>query len=312
MNRAFDWHLVPTFLAAMDKGSLLGAARLLGISQPTVGRQLAELEQQLETVLFERTGRGLKPTAMALALESPARAMAAGAAALDRQRQGAQALLAGTVRITASQPVACLLLPPILTRMQDTLPSVQTELVVSNTLSNLLEREADIALRMVRPDQGSLIAKRIADVSLSACASKTYLLHHGIPRQASDLLGHRLIGHDRLPDIVKGFAAMGYAVESDRFVLRTDDMMAYWHAVRAGLGVGFVASYVMATDSDVHAVLPELRLPSLPIWLTVHREVQTSARIRAVYDFLAQAVPTALAPSIVGSPLSDPDSGTTV
>jgi DNA-binding transcriptional LysR family regulator len=242
-------------------------------------------------VLFERTGRGLLPTATALQLAESARAMEAGAHQLARSVSGAQAGVSGTVRITASQPVACVLLPPVLARMRQTLPEVQVELVASNEVTNLLRREADIALRMVRPSQASLVARRIGAVTLGAYAHRDYLRRKGVPRQPADLLQHELIGNDRHGDIPQGFAAMGYPVERQHFAFRTDDLMAYWAAVRAGLGIGFVGRYLARTDPEVVAVLPLLPLPELPIWLTVHREIRTSRRIRAVYDFLAHEVP---------------------
>ena len=294
MNLPFQWSLVQSFLAALDQGSLLGAARALGASQPTIGRHIAELESQLGVVLFERTGRGLLPTAMALQLADAARAMEAGAHRLARSVSGAEAGVSGTVRITASQPVACLLLPPLLARMREALPDVQVELVSSNEVTNLLRREADIALRMVRPDQASLVAKRIASVKLGAYAHRDYLRRKGTPREPADLLQHELIGNDRHEDILQGFAGMGYPVDRQRFAFRTDDLIAYWEAVRAGLGVGFVSEYVARADPLVVRVLPQLPLPALPIWLTVHREIRTSGRIRAVYDFLAQEVPLAV------------------
>jgi DNA-binding transcriptional LysR family regulator len=296
MNNAFDWSLIRSFLAALDRGSLLGAARQLGISQPTVGRHIADLEAQLGAVLFERTGRGLQPTAMALQLTGAARAMEDSAMALSRHVSGAQAEEVGTVRLTATQPVACHLLPPVLAQLRHALPAIQIELVVSNTHSNLLQREADIALRMVQPDQSSLVAKRIGEVVLAACASAGYLARRGTPETPADLLLHELVGFDRAEDILRGFGAMGHSVTRDQFALRTDDMLAYWEAIRAGLGIGFVANYVLATDPGVRRVLPTLSLPALPIWLTVHREVRSNGRIRAVYDFLAQAVPQALTP----------------
>lgn len=294
MKTTFDWSLVQSFLAALDQGSLLGAARVLSASQPTIGRHIAELESQLGAVLFERTGRGLLPTATALRLAESARAMEAGAHQLARSVSGAEAEVSGTVRITASQPVACMLLPPVLARMRQVLPEVQVELVASNQVTNLLRREADIALRMVRPDQASLVAKRIGAVTLGAYAHRDYLRRKGTPQQPHDLLQHELVGNDRHEDIVQGFAAMGYPVEREQFAFRTDDLMAYWEAVRAGLGIGFVGNYMARTDANVVAVLPKLELPELPIWLTVHREIRTSRRIRAVYDFLAAEVPGAL------------------
>ncbi|WP_298212967.1 LysR family transcriptional regulator [Acidovorax sp.] len=294
MKHHFDWSLVQSFLAALDQGSLLGAARVLGASQPTIGRHIAELESQLGTVLFERTGRGLLPTATALRLAESARAMEAGAHQLARSVSSAEAGVSGTVRITASQPVACALLLPVLARMREVLPEVQVELVVSNEVTNLLRREADIALRMVRPDQASLVAKRIGAVALSACAHRSYLRRKGAPQQPPDLLQHELIGSDRNEAIAQGFAAMGYPVSRQHFALRTDDLIAHWEAVRAGLGIGFVARYLLRQDPEVVPVLPMLPLPELPIWLTVHREIRTSRRIRAVYDFLAQEVPLGL------------------
>ncbi len=294
MNQTFDWSLVQSFLAALDQGSLLGAARALKASQPTIGRHIAELESQLGVVLFERTGRGLLPTATALRLAESARAMEAGAHQLARSVSGAEAGVTGTVRITASQPVACVLLPPVLARMRLALPEVQVALVASNEVTNLLRREADIALRMVRPDQASLVTKRIGAVTLGAYAHRDYLRRKGTPQQPTDLLQHELVGNDRHEDIRQGFAAMGYPVEPQHFAFRTDDLMAYWEAVRAGLGIGFVGNYMARTDPNVVAVLPMLPLPELPIWLTVHREIRTSRKIRAVYDFLAAEVPGVL------------------
>jgi len=290
----FNWNLVPAFLAAHEHGSLLAAARALGSSQPTVGRHISELETQLGTVLFERTGRGLAPTPAGLRLAEAARAMESGALALLSSVGTSRSTLEGTVRISASQPVACVLLPPLLAQMRQTLPGIQVELVASNAVSNLLRREADIALRMVRPVQASLVARRIGQVGLSACAHRDYLARRGTPAEPSDLLQHDLVGNDQVQDIPRGFAALGHDVPRERLVLRTDDLMAYWSAVRAGLGIGFVADYLLNTDPAVQRVLPQLRIPPLPIWLTVHREIRSSARIRAVYDFLAQAVPQTL------------------
>ncbi|HQS00439.1 MULTISPECIES: LysR family transcriptional regulator [unclassified Polaromonas] len=294
MNNNFDWRLVRSFLAALDQGSLLGAARVLSASQPTIGRHIAELEAQLGVLLFERTGRGLLPTATALQLAESARAMDNAANELARNVSGLEPGISGTVRITASQPVACFVLPPILAQMRLALPDIQVELVASNAVSNLLRREADIALRMVQPDQASLVVKRIARVTLGTYAHRDYLRRRGTPKQPQDLLNHELVGSDRDEAILKGMAGFGLPVTREAFAFRCDDLIAYWEAVRAGLGIGFIADYLAATDRDVVAVLPMIKVPPLPIWLTVHREIRTSRRIRAVYDFLSQAVPKAL------------------
>ncbi|MBZ4210571.1 MAG: LysR family transcriptional regulator [Rhodoferax sp.] len=295
VQNGFDWSLVRSFLAALDQGSLLGAARLLNMSQPTLGRHIAELERQLGVLLFERTGRGLVATATALQLAQAARSMEAGALQLSRTLSGAQSQSAGTVRITASVPVAVQLLPPVLAAMRQALPDIQIELVSSNQVSNLLRREADIAVRMMRPEQNSLIARKIGDVRLGAYASRGYLESRAPLRKASDLLQHELIGGDADPAILQGFAAMGFPVTRSAFALRSDDFIVQWQAVRAGLGIGFCADYMVRSDTDVVEVLAgQLKIPSLPMWLAVHREIRTNARIRRVFDYLANALPATL------------------
>jgi DNA-binding transcriptional LysR family regulator len=295
VQNGFDWSLVRSFLAALDQGSLLGAARLLNMSQPTLGRHIAELERQLGVLLFERTGRGLVATATALQLAQAARSMEAGALQLSRTLSGAQSQSAGTVRITASVPVAVQLLPPVLAAMRQALPDIQIELVSSNQVSNLLRREADIAVRMMRPEQNSLIARKIGDVRLGAYASRGYLESRAPLRKASDLLQHELIGGDADPAILQGFAAMGFPVTRSAFALRSDDFIVQWQAVRAGLGIGFCADYMVRGEADVLEVLAgQLKIPSLPMWLAVHREIRTNASIRRVFDYLASALPATL------------------
>ena len=246
-------------------------------------------------VLFERTGRGLVPTATALQLEKAAREMEAGALNLARTLASSQTQAAGTVRITASVPVAVFLLPPVLARMRLRLPEVQVEVVSDNAVSNLLRREADIALRMVRPQQNSLVAKKIGNVELGIYAHKNYLARHSPVRAPADLLRHELIGNDTDPTILDGFAANGYPITREVFALRTDDFIVQWQAVRNGLGIGFFADYLTRSDPDVVRLLAkQLKVPPLPMWLAVHREIRTNPRIRQVYDFLAETLPPML------------------
>ena len=289
--QGFDWSLVRSFLAALDAGSLLDASRRLNTSQPTAGRHIAELESQLGLLLFERTGRGLIPTPTALKLADSARTMEAGALALARSVAGAQARVSGTVRITASQPVACYLMPPVLAEMRRALPDIQVELEASNLVSNLLRREADIALRMVRPNQATLVARKIGLVPVGAYASRDYIARRGTPAQPTDLLSHELIGYDKGDDILRGFKRFGESATREAFALRSDDLIVQWQAIQAGLGIGFVADYLARSDPNVVRILPAMPLPELPMWLTVHREIRTNTRIRAVFDFLAKALP---------------------
>jgi DNA-binding transcriptional LysR family regulator len=285
MQTEFDWRLVRCFLAALDHGSLLGAARALRSSQPTMGRRLAELEAQLGVVLFERTGRGLKPTTTALQLVESARAMESGALLMQRRLTLAQATVTGSVRISASQPVACLLMPRLLTQMREHLPEIQVELVSSNVQSNLLRRESDIAVRMLRPEQSTLVAKKIGEVQIGVYGHRSYLARRGSPKSVEDLLGHELIRAAR---------TLGHALDRQAFSLRSDDLMVQWHAVCAGYGLGFLGQYQVQGQDDLLRVLPALKIAPLPMWLAVHREIRSSQRIRAVFDYLAQELPAML------------------
>ena len=297
----FDWRLVRSFLAVLDQGSLLAAARSLGVSQPTLGRHISELESQLASVLFERTGRGLLPTRTALQLAQAARQMQDGALQLSRTLAGSKSQAGGTVRITASVPVAVQLLPTILLDLRLALPDIQIELVSSNQVSNLLRREADIAIRMVRPDQTSLVARKLGEATVGASAHRDYLARRGVPTQPAELLQHELVGSDTDPAIRQGFEAMGFPVPREAFALRSDDLLVQWQAVRAGLGIGFMADYQARLDTAVRPVLAgQLQIPPLPMWLAVHREIRTSRHIRAVFDFLATALPAALSAGASG------------
>jgi len=293
----FDWALVKSFLAVLDAGSLTGAARSLSAQQPTLSRHVAELEAQLGTPLFERTGRGVVPTAAALAIAEAARQMQAGAETLQRTLAGRRDATTGKVRITTSAVAASYLLPPVLARLQAAEPGIEIELVASNQLTNLLRREADIAVRMVRPAQGSLVAKKLGELPIVAAAHSAYLQSAPPLRTPLDLLQHRLIGYDRDDTIERGFARLGYEIPRERFVLRTDDQLAYGRLIAAGAGVGFVAHYNLRHWPGVQRVLPMLDIPKLPCWLAVHREIRGSRIVRRVYDFLAEEIPPELVAS---------------
>ncbi len=291
---AFNWTLVRSFLAVLDAGSLMAAARRLGAQQPTLSRHVAELEAQLGVPLFERTGRGVLPTAAARAIAESARQMHAGADALARSLASARSATSGTVRITASHVAAAYLLPPVLARLQEEEPAIQIDLVASNQLSNLLRREADIALRMVRPAQASLVARKLADIQIVACAHRDYLARAGTPRRPQDLLQYRVLAGDRDETILRGMQAFGLPVTRETLPLRTDDHVAYMQLVAAGAGIGFLARYALARLPGVEPLLPQLKIPPLPCWLAVHREIRGSPVIRRVFDYLAAAIPAEL------------------
>lgn len=290
----FDWTLIRSFVAVLDHGSLSAAARRLGARQPTLSRHVAELEAQLGSPLFERTGRGLTPTAAALAIAESARRMQDGAQSLARSLSSQRNAATGTVRITASTVAAVWLMPGVLAALQRAEPGLQVELVASNALDNLLRREADIAVRMVRPAQGSLIARKLGEVPIVVAAHRDYLARAGTPRSPVELLQHRLIGYDRDPQLIQGFAAAGMPVTPAHFALRTDDQVAYGRLIAEAAGIGFVAAYNLRHWPGVVPLLPELAIPPLPCWLAVHREIRGNRLVRRAYDFLAEALPREL------------------
>jgi DNA-binding transcriptional LysR family regulator len=287
-----DWNLLRALGAVLDLGSLTQAAARLGTSQPTLSRQIAMLEAQLGTALFERGARRLRPTPAALALAEPAQRMlaAAQACALAADAVGAAADdLAGSVRLTASEVVSAEVLPGLLADLARRHPQIQVELVPGDTLSNLLEREADIAVRMLRPTQGTLITRHIADWPLGFYAHRRLVAAHGLPSTAT-LAQHRWVGMDQSTQMLDGFRAAGHPVDRRFFALRCDSQPVNLAMVRAGVGIGVVLQPLARREPDLVPVLPELALPVLPVWLTAHRALRSSRRLALVFDFLARGL----------------------
>lgn len=293
----FDWALMKSFLAVLDAGSMTAAARGLQAQQPTLSRHIAELEAQLGAPLFERTGRGVSPTPAALAITGAARQMALGAEALTRALAGQRDHATGSVRITASLVAATYLLPSVLADLHRAEPGIQLELIASDRLTNLLRREADIAVRMVRPEQTSLIARKLADVNIGAYAHTSYLARQGTPHEPAELVGHTLIGYTADDLIERGLTARGLPFDRSRFAFLADNPVAYGMLIAQGAGIGFVAHYNARCWPGVQRVLPQLAVPALPCWLAVHREIRSNQVVRRVYDFLADALPRALQPT---------------
>ncbi len=289
---SFDWTLVRSFLAVLDAGSLLGAARRLGSTQPTVGRQIEALERQIGQALFERTGRGVMPTEAARRIAAEARKMQQGAERLAAAATAGPGEMAGLVRVTASRMFAVHVLPRIIAALQIEAPEIDIALVASDEVSNLLRRDADIAVRMVDPDQGSVIARRIGKVPVVAVAHRDYVDRYGLPRSLGELLDHRLVGPDHDAFVIEQMRRLAISIGRDPDDVprsfRCDDYVTQLAAVRAGLGIGFLAESWARGDPELVTIPVPLPAPVLPIWLAVHREIRGTRRIRAVYDFLAR------------------------
>lgn len=285
-----DWTLLRSFLAVAETGSLSAAARQIGQSQPTLSRHIRDLEAQLGVSLFRRVPRGLEPTEAALPMIEIAREMAANAARLTRIAEGRQEGLAGTVRITASSIVAHHILPQLIADLRIAQPEIQIELVPSDSSENLLFREADIALRMYRPEQLDITARHVCDLPLGLYAAKSYLNRRGVPAGPDALMQHDFVGYDRDERMLKIVRQMGWPVTRTFFPVRCDHQLAQWELVRAGCGIGGAQRGIGDADPLVERVLPEIELPSLPLWLAAPQTLKTNPRIRLVWDALATAL----------------------
>jgi DNA-binding transcriptional LysR family regulator len=296
-----DWNLIRAFVAVVEHGSLTRAAEQLGVSQATLSRQIAQFEQVTGTALFERVARGLKLTQAGDHLVAPARHMMVAARALGMASASQDMSLGGTVRITASEITSAYVLPPILVKLAEQYPEIQIELVASNQLSNLLEREADIAIRMLRPTQSALITRHIGDWPLGMYAHRSYLNSVSFKNQKHALklsenadiaamAAYRWIGYDQSDQLVAGFRAVGLTVEPEFFAFRCDNHLVNWQALQAGLGIGIGMQWLARQYPDLQRIMPEQAIPRLPVWLTSHRELKSNQRIRTVFDFLAQAL----------------------
>jgi DNA-binding transcriptional LysR family regulator len=285
-----DWSLWRSFGAVVEEGSLSGAARRLGLSQPTLGRHVAELETSLGTRLFERTLAGLTPTEIALRLYEPVVGAQRALAEASLMAEGTSTALSGTIRITSSTVTAHYILPPLLRDLRETFPQIAIELVPSDLAENLLLREADIAVRMFRPTQLDLVTKKIATSRIVACAHENYLARRGTPVSPDDLVSHDLVGLDRSDVMITAARQMGFPLKRDDFNVRTDSQTAGWELQKAGLGIGFAQACLVRTTPGMVTLLKGFEPPPLEVWLTTHRELFTSRRIRAIYDRLGETL----------------------
>ena len=287
---SLDWSLVRGFLAVADTGSLSGAARLLGISQPTLGRQVKTVEAQLGVELFHRRPKGFELTETGAALIEHARAMQEAAHRIALTASGRSASLSGTVRITASLAMSMYHLPDVVADIRKAEPDIQIDLVPSDSTSNLLFREADIAVRMYRPRQLDLVTRHLGDIELGIFGSRVYFERRGRPETLEDLLSHDFVGYDTKPEILDGFRTAGIKFSRQWFATRCDNDAVYWELVRAGCGLGFVHAGVGRGWPGMEEVKLDLLLPRLPVWLTAHKAMRHTPRLRRVWEMLADGL----------------------
>jgi DNA-binding transcriptional LysR family regulator len=286
----FDWNRVRAFLVTAEEGSLSAAARALGLTQPTLGRQVDALERELGVALFERHGRGLRPTPAGLNLLDHARRMGDGAGGLALAVAGLSDTIDGEVSVSASDVYAARLLPPILGRLHAAHPALRVEIVVDNALSDLRRREADIALRNVRPDDPDLIGRKIRDAGARLYAATSLLDRLGRPGTPDGFAGASVVEIDRTGALRAMMAGMGFPVEAMAFPFRTSNFTVAWEMVRAGHAICVLDDRIGDAEPGVERILPDLAPVLFPVWLVAHRDVRRARRLRVVWDALAEGL----------------------
>ncbi len=284
---SFDWNQARAFLATVEEGSLSAAARQLGLTQPTLGRQVAALEATLDVTLFERIGKSLVLTESGLELLDHVRAMFDAANRVSLTASGQSQAIEGRIRITASDVMSAYILPKALKKLRKIAPLMDIDVVAVNDIQNLQLREADIAIRHVRPEQPDLIAKLIGDGAAHFYASKSYLRKHGRPTSKSDLSSHSFIGFGDNQRMVDTLNQMGMSLTPSNFRVGSKNGLVAWELARSGMGIVIMSDKVGEPSKDMERLLPEMDPMLFPIWLIAHRELHTSRRVRVAYDLLA-------------------------
>ena len=290
----FDWNRARAFLVTAEEGSLSAAARALGMAQPTLGRQVTALEQELGIALFERVGRGLTLTPSGLELVEHVRAMGDAASRVSLAASGQSQSIEGTIRITTTEVYAAFVLPPIIAKLRPLAPGITIEIVASNAVSDLRRREADIAIRNGRPTDPDLIAKKVKDDFAQLYATPAYLDRIGNPSSLAGFSQADFIGFDDNKPLLDGLNALGFSLTGRNFRVLTGSHLVHWELVKQGLGVGVMPMRTGDAEPLVRRILPTMDPIEVPVWLVAHRELRTSRRVRLVFDFLFDELSTSL------------------
>ena len=285
-----DWSILRDFIAVAETGSLSQAARRLRLSQPTLSRRIAALEEQLKAQLFQRTPRGLLLTEAGEQVLAGARRVEEEALAIERQAEAAHQTLTGTVRISVTEGLGSMWLPRKLAQFHAQYPGVCVEVLVDNRAANLLRREADIAMRMFRPEQPDLIAKRAGELIMGLYGSRSYFAKHGMPQKLEDLKSHYHVGFDEGMREHAAVQRLERCFSPERIVHRSSSFVGQLTATLAGIGLGVHDCVLADSEPTLQRIMPEHFNHAMEIWLVTHSDMRRSARIRAVYDFLADAL----------------------
>lgn len=291
---SFDWNQTRAFLATAEEGSFSGAARALRSTQPTVGRQVAALEESLGMVLVERSGRGLTLTQPGRDLLEQVRKMGDAALEISLIADGQSNALSGKVTISATDLLAAGHMPELLAPLREKAPGIMLNVVPSNDLSDLMRREADIAIRHVQPEQPELIAKRIGDFTANLYAATDLLDRLGRPASLSAIADLPMVGVADPDRLLEPLNQIGVPITEENFVASSASGVVTWEMVKAGFGVSMLPCFLCDREPGIERVFPSLPSANFPVWLVTHRELRTSPRIRMVFDVLTEGLSQAV------------------
>lgn len=286
----FDWNHAKAFLVTAEEGSLSAAGRALGMSQPTLGRQVAALESELDVILFDRVGKQLVLTQIGLELVDYVRQMSEAASRVSIAASGQSQLLDGEVCISAIDSIAALCLPPIIQKLRLSHPGIKIKVIASNEQSNLGQREADIAIRNVQPTHPDLVAKKVCDVAARLYGAKKYLDKLGYPITIEKLNNADFAGFNRSDESIAGLSYFGLTVTQDNFSVVSENHLVQWENTKLGIALGTMIEAVGDKEPLVERVLPDSEVIHFPIWLVAHKQLKSSKRMRVVFDLLSESL----------------------
>lgn len=290
MASDIGWELYRSFLGVLNHGSLSAAARALGVAQPTIGRHVAALEKSLGLALFTRSQTGFLPTEAGQSLRVYAESLQSTVAALERAAASQGSGISGSVRVTASDVIGVEVLPPIIARLCGRHPGLAVELALTDRVQDLVRREADIAVRMMRPRQELLVARRVGQIVVGLHAHQKYLSRRGTPKTVADLANHALIGFDETTAFIREAGKKFSVWRREAFSMRTDSSLAQLALIRSGAGIGVCQTAIARRDEQIVRILPKQFALPLETWITMHQDLRNSPRCRVAFDALVEGL----------------------
>ncbi|MEO9526662.1 LysR family transcriptional regulator [Roseibium sp.] len=286
----FDWNQARAFLVTAEEGSLSAAARALRLTQPTLSRQVAALEEALGVTLFERVAKSLVLTDAGIELAEHVRVMGEAASRVSLAASGKAQQVEGLVTISSTDLMAAHILPDILRELRDKAPGIEVKVLCTNSLSDLRRREADIAVRHVAPDHPDLYARKLREAPARIYCARCYLDARGGKLSKADAAGLDFIGYDNNEELVSYLRAFGLDVGEANIRLGSPNGVVAWEFVRRGFGLSIMADEIAARFPEIVPAFEDVEPVTFPIWLVTHRELHTSRRIRTVFDHLAEGL----------------------